>query len=535
MKGMLRTVRRAAGVVVFPFLAAVYPILALYAVNLREMVPLESMIVPALAALAATGVVMLVLRLAFGDWERAGALTLVMLVLFFTYGTGWNAVAGSLPGGHLALLAVWGGLLVVGLLAIRVLGTDRLRAATPVLNLVLAVLLVGNGVAIARFQISVMGDVEVAKAGDAGGGGSVDVDRPPDIYWIILDRYGSEDVVREYYDHDISTFIDQLGDRGFYVADEATTNYLKTYPSLLAARNMEYLDGEELRARATAADDWSPMYRDFASSFRLLEFLRPLGYRFIYSGSHWEHTASHGDADVNYVFDENQDEFLDVLGDASLLQAAELLGGDAPLDWRERYWLRTHFQWDSLHDSIRLGSPKFVHAHLAVPHSPYIFEPDGSFVPEDVERDRTKEENYANNVDFANAAVLDLVDAVLAANPDSPPIIIIQSEEGPFPKRFEAGGYGFSWTDEATDEELHEKFGILSAFFLPGLPGDRAEEAGLYPSISLVNEFRVILNHYFGAEYELLPDRNLVWPDQSDIYEFVDLTERVRRMVTSSD
>lgn len=533
---MLRTVRRAAGVVVFPFLAAVYPILALYAVNLREMVPLESMLMPALVSLAATGVVMLILRLAFGDWERAGALTLVLLVLFFTYGTGWNAVAASLPGGHAGLLAVWGVLLVVGFLAIRVLGTDRLRAATPIFNLVLAVLLVGNGVAIARFQISVLGDVGVATPDAEAGGVTLPTPGPPpDIYWIILDRYGSEDVVRQYYDHDISTSVDQLRERGFYVADEATANYLKTYPSLVSARNMEYLDGEELRARAATTDDWSPLYRDFSTSFPLLEFLRPLGYRFIYSGSHWEYTASHNEADVNYVYDEDQDEFLDVLGEASLLQAAELLGGDAPLDWRQRYWLRTHFQWDSLHDTIRLGSPKLVHAHLAVPHSPYIFEPDGSFVPQDVELERTREENYANNVDFANAAVLDLIDAVLAADPDNPPIFIIQSDEGPFPERFEAEGARFSWADEATDDELHEKFGILSAFFLPGFPGDRAEEAGLYPSISLINELRVILNHYFGAEYELLPDRNLVWPDQSDIYQFIDVTERVRRMVTGSD
>lgn len=533
---MLRTVRRAAGVVAYPFLAAVYPILALYAVNLREMVPLESLLVPALISLAATGVVMLVLRLGFGDWHRAGAFTAVLLVLFFTYGTAWSAVAPSLPGGEALLLALWVVLVVVGLIAVRALGSDRLRAVTPVLNLVLAMLLVGNAGAIARFQISVLGDVEVPDL-DRGAGGvaSLDAVQPPDIYWIILDRYGSADVVREYYDHDISPFVEQLRERGFYVADEATANYLKTYPSLLSARNMEYLDGAELRARATAADDWSPMYRDFSGSFRLLEFLRPLGYRFIYSGSHWEYTASHDEADINYVYDGEQDEFLDVLGETSFLQAVQMLGGDAPLDWRERYWLRTHFQWESLHATIHLGSPKFVHAHLALPHSPYIFEPDGSFVPQEVERERTREENYANNVDFANASALDLVDALLAAEPDRPPIIIIQSDEGPFPKRFETRGAGFGWTDEATDEELHEKFGIMSAFFLPGLPGGRAEEAGLYPSITLVNEFRVILNYYFGTDHELLPDRNWAWPDQTDIYQFVDVTERVRRMVTGTD
>lgn len=534
---MLRTIRRTAGTVLFPFMASLYPVLALYAVNLREMVPLESLLEASIIALLVTAFAIGLLRAAFGDWYRAGGLALVLIILVFTYGTAWNAVGAALPGGRITLLAVWGGLLVAGLQLVRVLGVQRLSAATPALNLVLAVLLIGNAFAIARFQMSVLADAHapLARAGAGGGVTPAATEPPPDIYWIILDRYGSEDVLRDYYDHDVGPFVEQLLDRGFYVADESTANYLKTYPSLLAARNMNYLDGEELRGRAAAADDWSPLYRDFAGSFALLEFLRPLGYRFIYSGSHWEHTASHALADVNYVYDPDQDEFLDVLGDASLLQAADMLGGDTPLDWRQRYWLRTHFQWDSLHDSTRLGSPKFVHAHLALPHGPYIFEPDGSFVPEDVEAARTREENYANNVEFANASVIELVDALVAAEPNGPPIIVIQADEGPFPERFEAQGASFSWTEEATDEELHEKFGIMSAFYLPGHPRDEAEDAGLYSSISLVNVFRVILNRYFDAGYELLPDRNYAWPDQTDVYQFVDVSERVRRTVTGSD
>ena len=532
---MLRTARRAAGLVVYPFLAAVYPVMALYALNLREMVPMGSMIMPALVAILATGVVLLVLRRVFGDWERAGALTLVTLVLFFTYGLFWNVYGPSFPGGHRVQLGVWGIAFLAGLGAVRLLGTARLRSATPVLNLALAALVVANGVAIARFQISILGDAGVVRANQSDGAGPIDVEQLPDIYWIILDRYGSEDVVREYYDHDISSFVEALRDRGLYVADEATANYLKTYPSILATRNMEYLDGEELASRATAADDWSPMYRDFVGSFRLLDFLRPLGYRFIYSGSHWQYTASHPEADVNYLYDEEQDEFLDVLRDATMLQAAERFIGAPELDWRRRYWERTRFQFESLHDSARLGSPKFVHAHLALPHSPYLFEPDGSFVPQELEDARTREQNYANNVDYANAAVLSLIDDLLAVDPEDQPIIVIQADEGPFPLRFEEGGAGFSWTDEATDEELHEKMGIMSAFFLPGFPGERAEDAGLYPSITPVNEFRVILNQYFGADYELLPDRNYVWPDQTDIYQFVDVTDRVRHMVTASD
>lgn len=532
---MMGTVRRAAAAVVFPFLAAAYPVVALYALNLREMVPLESMLVPVLLSVAVTAVVLVLARAALGDWYRAGGATLVLVALFFSYGAAWETVGPDVPGGHAAMLASWAALAVLGILVVGWIGSARLRAATPVLNIVLLVLVSGNAVAIARFQVLVLGD-RVATSDTAAGEGGVS-DPPaqlPDIYWLILDRYGSQGVLREYYDHDIEPFLDELRDRGFYVAEEATANYLKTVSSLAAARSMQYLDGDALRARATADDDWGPLNRDMLESFRVLEVLRDHGYRFIYSGSHWESTASHPGADVNYVFDGARDEFTGVLSESTLLRATEAFGASITLDWRRERWLRTHFQWDSLHDTIDLGSPKFVHAHFGLPHDPYSFEPDGSYVtPEEAEA-RTVEQGFANNVEFANASVLQLVDALLAADPENPPIIIIQADEGPYPDRFAAAQTEFDWIEEATDEELHEKFSILSTFFLPGLPGERAEEAGLYPSISLVNEFRVIFNHYLGTDYELLPDRMYVWPDTYDIYEFVDVTDRVRRMVVRS-
>lgn len=524
---------RGARAVVFPFLAAIYPVVALYAVNLREMVPLESMVAPAVVSLTVTAAVLGVARFGFGDWYRAAATTLVLVALFFWYGAAWDAVGSDLPGGHASLLLAWALLAAAAFLVVRAIGMERLRTATPVLNAVLLVLVLGNAVAIARFQLLVLGDREATAStvrGDASAGEAPE--QLPDIYWIILDRYGSQDVLRDYYDYDIAPFLDDLRDRGFYVAEEATANYVKTVGNIVAARNMEYLDGAELRERATARDDWSPLNRDMLAPFRVLDVLREHGYRFIYVGSHWEFTASHPEADVNYVFDGARDEFTGVLSESTLLRATEAFGESITLDWRRERWLRTHFQWDSLHDTVSLGSPKFVHAHFGLPHDPYSFEPDGSYVTREEAEERTVEEGFANNAEFANESVLRLVDALLADDPDNPPVIIIQADEGPYPDRFAADQTRFDWVAEATDEELHEKFGILSTFYLPELPGERAEEAGLYPSISLVNEFRVILNHYLGTDYELLPDRSYVWPATYDIYEFVDVTDRVRDMVT---
>jgi len=73
--------------------------------------------------------------------------------------------------------------------------------------------------------------------------------------------------------------------------------------------------------------------------------------------------------------------------------------------------------------------------------------------------------------------------------------------------------------------ELQEKFGILSAYYLPGVD---PEEAGLYPSITPVNQFRVLFNEYFGLDLPIVPDRNYIFPNQGNLYDFIDVTDRLR-------
>ena len=518
---------RASSVVAYPVLAAVYPVVALYAINLREMIPVQQLIAPVAIATGGSALLLVTSHMAYGDWHRAGLVTAVLVLLFFGYGTAWEAVGDTVIAGHVTVVATWVVLAALAGLLVRRLTRRAATTMTPLLNLVAVALVIGNLVAIGRFQVEVRADTTAPSAATPTTA-STSAGAPPDIYWIVLDRYGSQEVIEEYYDHDITPFLDELRERGFYVADEATANYLKTAPSLVSARNMDYLDPDALRERASADDDWGPLYRDLSRSFELLKVLRSIDYRFVYLGTYWHFTASHPEADINHVYDDAQSEFATVLTEQTMLRALDAFGADATDARRER-WNLTRFQWERLGDSIGVGSPKFVHAHFSLPHEPYVFHADGSFVSEQTERERSTEENYADHVEYANSEVLNFVDDVLAADPENPPIIVVQGEEGPWPHRYRINETGFRW-DQATDEELHEKFGVLTAFHLPGLAGERAEQAGLYRSITLVNQWRLILNHYLGTDYETLPDRNFIWPSQDDIYQLIDVTDRVRRM-----
>jgi hypothetical protein len=90
---------------------------------------------------------------------------------------------------------------------------------------------------------------------------------------------------------------------------------------------------------------------------------------------------------------------------------------------------------------------------------------------------------------YAEVRLIQLVKSLLAKS-TIPPIIIIQ------------GDHGYSTNDEVLPR-------ILNAYYLPGNGAEK-----LYPSITPVNTFRLILNTYFGGNYPMLPDHSY-WLDKS--------------------
>jgi len=112
---------------------------------------------------------------------------------------------------------------------------------------------------------------------------------------------------------------------------------------------------------------------------------------------------------------------------------------------------------------------------------------DGSYTYTDTEM-----EGYARSVKYLNQRIPGILGSILA-NSEHPPVIILQ------------GDHGFL---------NEERLAILNAYHLPG-----GSDGALYPAVSPVNTFRIIFNEYFGASYELLPDRSFL-SDRDDPYNF---------------
>jgi hypothetical protein len=505
-----------------PLLIAAYPVVFLFTRNAAEQVsldPLWSTLLPAIgAAVASLGV----LRLVTGSWRRSGLITSVLVIGFFAYGHAWNA-ASSVVDSQWPLIGAWLLLVGVGLFAAWRAGRWTLPA-TRALNLVASIALLLNAWSLAG-TMTALGAVDRPDEDPAPTLelAPPDPDDLPDVYYLILDRYAGSTALAETFDFDNEPFLEALEDRGFNVARRAHANYIKTPLSLASSLNLEHLDPDALRAEAEDGKDREPIHRVLREHLVVPGALKELGYRYVHLGNWWTPTQQNVDADRTFVYD-GQDEFTTVLAQTTFLRAFDepAVAPSDPWDWRV---LREHtlYALDKLDEVPSIPGPKYVFAHLLIPHDPYVFNADGSFTGRAQVARLGRDESYRRQLSYANARVLGAIDRILEHDPDA--VIMLQGDEGPFPERYADDEWRFDWRD-ATDAELEEKFGILYAMRVPGADL-RAE--GFHDGLTPVNAFRIIFNARFGTDLPLLPDRTWAHEDLYHFYDFFEITDRLNR------
>jgi hypothetical protein len=505
---------------IHPILFAAWPVLFLFSENLDEQVTLEPLFLPLGLSVAGAVALFALTWLALREVHRAALFTSIAVVLFFLYGHAWNLLDDH-PRLQQALPTGW---LIVGALSLAASALIRRSASglTLPLNLIAAGLVMINAVPITGYALQRAAEREPADVpGIRTGTPSAQVERP-DIYYLIPDRYANERTLREIYDFDNRPFLDELEARGFFVASESTSNYLKTAHSLASSLSMDYLDGEALLREAVTPDDWAPLYERLLSGLPVQEFLTAQGYTYYHLGMLWPPTAENELADVTFRFTGLSD-FSAVLIETTVLRAVAPDMVERPtLDRRARAAAITLYQFDGLEQLARIESgPKFVFAHFSLPHPPYVFDRHGNYRTREEEGTINIRDRFLDQTLYANKRFLELIDLLLAGPEEEHPVILIQSDEGPFPREYGIDEHDFQWL-EATDDELQEKLGILNVMYLPGV-----DDPGLPETTTPVNLFRRVLNLYFGAELDLLPDRNYVFTDGRNFYEFHDVTDRL--------
>ncbi|HPJ40127.1 MAG TPA: sulfatase-like hydrolase/transferase, partial [Spirochaetota bacterium] len=310
----------------------------------------------------------------------------------------------------------------------------------------------------------------------------------PDIYYIIADGYGRSDMLRELYSIDNSEFIRWLGEKGFYVARESCSNYCMTFMSLASSLNMQYLNYLGTYRPPGSPDRMVPytMMHDPG----IVRVMKKLGYEIAHLGTTYTGTETLLRADRTI----DNRSFITSSGFVIMLTHTTVL------KFFERY-IDTMIARQMLRnlDAVaalrRRGTPLFAFVHLLVPHPPFHFDSAGNIRTQPPKLGQFlgrehwhSKKQYADQLTFLNTRLKSIITAILK-QPGNP-VIILQADHGT----------GSSWSDP--EAYRRERFPILNAYYC-----NDAMRKQLYPSISPVNSFRVLLNSYFGAKLPLLPDR----------------------------
>jgi hypothetical protein len=505
---------------VHPLLAAAYPVVFLFAANAAEQISMTPLWLPLAVAVGGAAVVLAVLWSVTRDPYRSGLLTTVLVIGFFGYGHAWNAAADTLDS-QWPFIVAWA--LLIGILLFAAWKARRAaRTLSRFLNIAIALLLLVNVWSLGTTMAASQSVHDPVLAGEL----DVHLDPPdpddlPDVYYIIPDRYGGLTALQEVYGHDNEPFLGALEERGFTVARHAHANYMRTVTSLTSTLSMQHLDPEVLEGEASGGSDWTPVFDRVGGRLAVPAALKELGYTYVHLGNYFAPTSTNVDADFT-LSHEAQDEFRNVLLQTTLVRAFTD-PNSAPDDGYDWAGIRDLNLWalDTLEDLVDMPGPKYVFGHLVITHEPYVHNEDGSFTGREQVEELGWTESYRRQLVYANTRLLQLVDRIIEADADA--IIVLMSDEGPFPDRI-AVNDRFDWPD-ATDMELEQKSGILYALRVPGAD---LEAEGFHDRITSVNAFRMVFNARFGTDLPLLEDRTYFYRDVTALYEWTDVTDRLR-------
>lgn len=367
----------------------------------------------------------------------------------------------------------------------------------------------------------------------------------PDIYYIVLDRYTNQNVMKSQFNFDNSDFVNFLEDNNFLVNPDAYSNYSSTTTSIASTLNVDY-NSDLVKKFGQASYQTVEAYHEAIRYASVIKQLKSLGYSYYHLGTWYEATSQAPLAD-HYYQPEGQLTVLNHRFTLTDFTKKELI---ASIFWRlvrfgvnigdfEILAYSSQNEIDATLSKISLlkdiadsgSGGRFVFAHILVPHDPFFFNPDGSLAqnPWIDNVGKPVKEKYVGQVEFINNQMKDLIIRI-KKNSQGQAVIILQSDEGPFPmhfngEQFDLGAVNNEMTtgdmNQWSDQDLKMKYGILAAYEVP-----KATPQDLTLGGDSVNIFRLVFNTYFGGQLPYLPRCYYSYPNGRDkAFLYTDINE----------
>jgi len=503
-------------------LLSTYPVLFVYSKNIQN-IALEDTFRLLGISTGFFGILLLLFQLVLKNWLKAGLLSSFAAGLFFSFGHAANALQQLFHQQHIEFSTDrlgWAWLIIFLAGSYLILRLDSPEKATSLINITGSVLLIITGLTIftaadvnqdlTSEEISLLAALRGEKQAESSRI-ALNAHNLPDIYLIIFDGYVRSDFLRSHYEYDNSNFTQALEERGFYLVSNSHSNYLNTNYSFNTLMNLAYFHQypEDIFIKAKYN-----LYTNYVH-----DFLTEYGYRTVVFDS--------GTGDTN---DQEADLFLSPPGAspqntsdlnafepfflrttlALLLfqdQSADLQRGENTNLIREAVNRelslrreRIRFTFRHLPDFSSQEQPQFVFAHIYLPHIPFLYGPQGEELTYHGDQNlywyEIDPENYqayyTYQIDYLNDAILEVIDQI-QKNTLKPQVIILQSDHG---------DEYFLDRENPTAQGVEVRSAILNAMYYSDGSYD-----SLYPTMTPVNTFRVVFNHWFGTGYPLLEDK----------------------------
>ena len=507
-----------------PFLIAFFPIMAIYSVNIG-LIQLEQFIFPTILIVGSALLFFLCLKYILKNGKKAALIVTLAFIIFFSFGHVYNmlnqvSIGDTDLGSNRTLLPIF--VISFGIGSFLIIRTKRtLDNATSIVNTISIVFIT---VIVAMVGIEAFGCDEclIQQTYSLGIFSNQIMDSPlyfeehsfsvsesgslPNVYYIILDGYPRNDVLKKHLDFDNNEFINFLKQREFYVAENSYSNYSLSSTSIPATMNMNYINfltdelGEDSRSYDPLLGKDFGLYADN----QVIKNFKSMGYKVAKIGSvpMYLHEIPLADLSLCYKSIHLMDNRLfDTVARTSMI-------GYFIERWSED--LQRQIILCAFEELPKISSyyeePVFVWSHIMLPHFPLIFGADGEpitpgesllvmnnpHVFEGTDSSWNIKQQFLQQLQFSNKKSMELVDKILENEKQS--IIIIQSDHG---SAFDVD------LDDPTDDDVHQRLSNINAIYFP----DEKPREILMNDPTNVNTFRIVFNSYFGSDYDILEDR----------------------------
>lgn len=433
---------------------------------------------------AAAVVLTLVISIVQRDARRSALVAVLVVVLFGTLGH--VAPSGARPGHWLLIAAVIIALARVAWGA----GDTSIRNVTIILNVVGLALLLANSVVVAANRPPAVETTVATGAGADDGPGPA----RRDVWYLVPDRYPSSATLAGL-GIDNTDFETALRKRGFEVGENIRSNYPETVLSLASAWSLDLLD---------TAPPPSHAYRLLREN-PLGEAFRQSGYAYAHLGSWAEATAVSAPATQTLTL-QGAGEFWTAWEKTTAIPSLPGLGLGAPgAINQQRHIEHARHQLEVLEHLARQtdNEPTLVLAHLLLPHEPYVFDSDGTLRTRPVV-DRAAA--YEDQLAFLNTKLIDLID-LLQSRPTEP-VILILSDEGPYPADLGAEAPATDGFPQLDEDEREVKYSVFAALRDPD-----DDVRPITRERTSVNVIRAVVAGLLGADLPPVPDHQFGWSD----------------------